>query len=269
MSTGIKPPPPGRPPVPGSRPAPPKGSVPPVSTPAAAAVAAVTQPAAAATATLAPPPGQPTAPAPIPDAVGVAPAAPAAPVGAVVVATAVPEKKERKKREAKNLAPWHGTYVYIDVTQPDGTVVPTLQYDAPTTVGGEPIPRRQKLTFVPVLQVVADDGGFDPALNEPLKKNNFKKLGDFYRFQAALAQRRVDEALKNANAADSGVLKSGAGRGTGAAKAYQNKLVDIMATLKTQLDPAQYAAIVAKFELDAQNSVVQQQAATPETAPAT
>ena len=162
-----------------------------------------------------------------------APAAVAvAPVAVAPVASVAPVAEKSKKGRVA-LPTWSslfatqlnaaGEHEYVMVAAADGTSEH----------------KQVKLESVPVCGTA--DGEYDHKKFGPLKLANFKKEGDFYRFQSALSIVKSDEYLMLAKDADAGKTRSS--KFATMAAEYAN----ILAGLKPLLSAEQFAEIEAKY----------------------
>ena len=156
-----------------------------------------------------------------------------APVAVAPVAVAVAPVAEKSKKGRVALPTWSslfatqlnaaGEHEYVMVVAADGTSEH----------------KQVKLESVPVCGTA--DGEYDHKKFGPLKLANFKKEGDFYRFQSALSIVKSDEYLMLAKDADAGKTRSS--KFATMAAEYAN----ILAGLKPLLSAEQFAEIEAKY----------------------
>ena len=155
-----------------------------------------------------------------------------APVAVAPVAVAPVAEKGKKGRVAlpvwdrlfaTQLNPATGANEYVMVAGADGTSEH----------------KQVKLEFVPVCGTA--DGEYDHKKFGPLKSANFKKEGNFYRFQSTLSIAKSGEYLQLAADADAGKTRSS--KFATMAAEYAN----ILAGLRPILSAEQFAEIEAKY----------------------
>lgn len=168
----------------------------------------------------------------------VIPAATVAPTGAEVPTVPVKAKPGRKPGSTvakKDLAGYHGTFVY----DAEGNA-------ACDVIDGVVTPRRQQLGTMPVIGTA--EGNFDPEKNEALKVRDFKKSGDFFRHRAELMTRKADGYLAEAKLADEG--KSSRAGTTSKLVKVQSQMANLLGNLQKSLPPADFLQMLRDNGVD-------------------